>query len=226
MSNRGWLIGYLLVLCVIICYVVQSKTSPKTQVVYGEVDSSWPTIYRDTSKNTVIVTALKQGNWGETEVTGTGIYLGDGLVLTCHHVVDRGRVVKVDGSPSIILKMSSQQDMALLKTPLSGPGLSSWVLTPVIGQEVMVIGNPFTYSKTVTTGVVSGVDRCIDMPAGETLRGLIQVSACINPGASGGPVVNRKGELIGMVVALREGSQGIGFVIPVSHIQEFLRGDK
>ena len=78
------------------------------------------------------------------------------------------------------------------------------------------------YSHTVTTGVVSGIDRSIDMPSGITLRGLTQVSACINPGTSGGPVVNRSGELLGMVVALREGSQGIGFVIPVSQILEFV----
>jgi serine protease Do len=90
------------------------------------------------------------------------------------------------------------------------------------GEPVIAVGHPLGYQYTVTTGIVSSLDRDIEMPNGEHLTNLIQTSASINPGNSGGPLLNINGELIGINVAVRDGAQGIAFAINVETVKTVL----
>jgi S1-C subfamily serine protease len=88
-----------------------------------------------------------------------------------------------------------------------------------VGQKVLAIGNPFGFQSTLTTGIISGLERPIRDPATRrTLEGAIQTDASINPGNSGGPLLNAKGEMIGIntaIISPSGGSVGIGFAVPV-----------
>jgi serine protease Do len=92
----------------------------------------------------------------------------------------------------------------------------------MIGETVIAVGNPFGYQHTVTTGVVSALDRTIEPAPGLKYEGLIQTDAPINPGNSGGPLLNIRGDLIGINTAIRAGAQGLGFAIPVDKIRAIL----
>jgi serine protease Do len=83
-----------------------------------------------------------------------------------------------------------------------------------VGEPVIAIGNPFGLSNTVTTGVLSAVDRSL-RTEGKTYHGFLQTDASINPGNSGGPLLNAEGELIGINTAIYQGAEGIGFAIPI-----------
>ncbi len=89
----------------------------------------------------------------------------------------------------------------------------------VVGQKVLVIGNPFGFDRTLTVGIVSSLGRSIRADNGRLIRGIIQTDAAINPGNSGGPVLNSSGEVIGVSTAIFSpsgGSVGVGFAIPIN----------
>src|SRR5207249_3047024 len=92
----------------------------------------------------------------------------------------------------------------------------------MVGETVIAVGHPFGYTNTVSTGIISALDREIRMPTGDVLTGLIQTDASINPGNSGGPLLNINGELIGINVALRDGAQGIAFAINAGTVEQML----
>jgi serine protease Do len=91
-----------------------------------------------------------------------------------------------------------------------------------VGETVIAIGNPLGYQHTVTAGVVSALDRVLDIDQDLQFTGLIQTDASINPGNSGGPLLNIFGELIGVNTAIRGDAQNIGFAIPVDQLREKL----
>jgi serine protease Do len=84
------------------------------------------------------------------------------------------------------------------------------------------VGHPYGYRNTVSTGIISALDREVDVDGGPKLTNLIQTSAPINPGNSGGPLLNINGELIGIVVAMRNGAQGIAFALNADNVQALL----
>ena len=89
-----------------------------------------------------------------------------------------------------------------------------------VGDEAYAVGHPLGYVGSLTSGVISGLDRSIKASDGKTLRGLIQFDAAVNPGNSGGPLLNRGGQVIGIVTALANPSRdgyfiGIGFAVPI-----------
>ncbi|MBK8268766.1 MAG: PDZ domain-containing protein [Planctomycetes bacterium] len=90
------------------------------------------------------------------------------------------------------------------------------------GETVIAIGNPLGLQHTVTTGVVSAIDRTLEFDSDHVYSGLIQTDASINPGNSGGPLLNALGELIGINTAIRGDAQNIGFAIPVDRLTELL----
>jgi serine protease Do len=157
------------------------------------------------------------------ENLGSGVIISkDGHVLTNEHVVARAtriRIVLADGREfeAEVVGADPSNDLAVLRAqtdealPWVAPGSSSDVM---VGEPVIAIGNPFGLSNTVTTGVISAVNRSIRANE-HTFHGFLQTDASINPGNSGGPLLNAEGALIGINSAIYNGAEGIGFAIPI-----------
>lgn len=159
---------------------------------------------------------------------GTGCVIrSDGVILTGSHVIEGAKDIDVTTSDgkvykaSVLAKMGKNKDLALLKiTPKSrlrtiSFGDSSDVK---VGQKVLAIGNPFGFSGTLTSGIVSRIDYA---------KGRIQTDAAINPGCSGGPLLNSQGEVIGISQSIYNPDNnisniGIGFAIPVNDAKKFI----
>jgi len=155
---------------------------------------------------------------------GSGVIIDGtrGLVLTNTHVVEKATTIRVALNDqrefeATIIGMDPDSDLAVLKIqsdqvlPAIQMGHSDDLM---IGESVVAIGNPFGFSHTVTTGVVSSVNRSIKT-ADRVFHKFIQTDASINPGNSGGPLLNINGELIGINTAIYAQAQGIGFAIPI-----------
>jgi S1-C subfamily serine protease len=156
---------------------------------------------------------------------GSGVIFDDqGHVLTNEHVIaraDRVRVTIADGREydAELVGADPNNDLAVLRIlttdalPFSPPGKSNDLM---VGEPVIAIGNPFGFSNSVTTGVISATNRSVRAQGDEmAVHGLIQTDALINPGNSGGPLLNAEGQLIGINTAIFAGAQGIGFAIPI-----------
>jgi len=152
------------------------------------------------------------------EGQGSGaIYSDDGYIVTNHHVIKTASNIEVlfsDGSrvDAVLIGSNSVNDISLLKVDIDNLynldfGNSNDVK---IGQKVVALGNPLGLSFTVTEGIVSAKDRIIIDGA----AGLIQTDVAVNPGNSGGPLLNKEGEVIGIVNAKLAGYEGLGFAIP------------
>jgi serine protease Do len=159
---------------------------------------------------------------------GTGVILDErGFILTNQHVVDKVQGIEVqlaDGTvyPGRVIQQDVAMDLAMLKVEAGRPlpaiavGSSSDLM---VGEDVITIGNAFGYENTVSTGIISALNRHVTLADDQVYRNLIQTDACINPGNSGGPLVNIDGQLIGINVAVRAGAQGIGFALPIDDVK-------
>lgn len=155
---------------------------------------------------------------------GTGIVIDErGYILTNYHVVAEVRRIEVtlDDHRSFVAEMLARDtdtDLAVIKIRAPEPlrviriGTSSDLMD---GESVIALGNAFGYEHTVTRGIISALDRDVQVSETQSYDDLIQTDASINPGNSGGPLLNIDGEMIGVNVAVRAGAQGIGFAIPV-----------
>jgi S1-C subfamily serine protease len=153
--------------------------------------------------------------------SGSGfVFAADGLVLTNAHVVSGAaelRVLLPEGHvcEASIIGLDEDTDLAVLK--ISGTNLASLPLGQSRGlrqgQLVVAIGNPFGFQHTVTAGVVSATGRSLRARTGRLMTGLIQTDAALNPGNSGGPLVNIDGEAIGINTAVIMPAQGINFAV-------------
>jgi serine protease Do len=154
---------------------------------------------------------------------GSGVLIdADGHILTNEHVVSRASRIRIslaDGTEfdATLVGADPNNDIAILKIetdkplPWLKPGRSNDLM---VGESVIAIGNPFGLSNTVTTGVISALNRSIRTDD-RVYHGFLQTDASINPGNSGGPLVNAEGELIAINTAVYGGAQGIGFAIPI-----------
>lgn len=167
---------------------------------------------------------------------GSGVIVdAAGLVVTNYHVVRRASALEVqlwDGTSlrAQVVGYDINSDLCLLKlssaaaeTPL--PELTAAEFAAVddlfLGESVIAIGNPFGLGHSVATGVISALNRSFQ-EGDFFFENLLQTDAAINPGNSGGPLVNLDGQLVGINQAIRADAQGIGFAIPLSHIEHFL----
>ena len=159
---------------------------------------------------------------------GTGcIVRNDGIILTGSHVIEGAKDIDVTTASGkvykaeILSKMGKNKDLALLKINTKEQlktvsfGDSEQVK---VGQKVLAIGNPFGFAGTLTLGIVSRIDYT---------KGRIQTDAAINPGCSGGPLVNSQGEVIGISQSIYNPDNnisniGIGFAIPVNDAKKFI----
>jgi S1-C subfamily serine protease len=170
---------------------------------------------------------------GNERPTGSGsgfVFSSDGLILTNAHVIensDRLNVSLLDGNEfsGEIVGSDKDTDIAIIK--IFGDGY-----TPVklgvsgelkIGQLVIVIGNPLGYQHSVSVGVLSGVGRTMRTPGGQLIDDILQSDAAMNPGNSGGPMINTNGEAIGINTAIIPSAQGLSFSIGIDSAKEIAR---
>ncbi|MBI2864486.1 MAG: trypsin-like peptidase domain-containing protein [Chloroflexi bacterium] len=162
---------------------------------------------------------------------GTGVVIDDnGTILTSLHIVKDGSEVQVvfaDGTESEaqVVLTEPDHDLAVLRPAVLPDDLVPATLASAaglhVGDEVFAVGNPFGISNSLSAGVVSGLKRNYrSQRTGETLNNLIQFDAAVNPGNSGGPLLDRDGEVVGIVTALLNPTDqdvfiGIGFAVPI-----------
>ncbi|MET0423009.1 MAG: trypsin-like peptidase domain-containing protein [Actinoplanes sp.] len=185
-------------------------------------------VYQTLLPSVVLIQTTKGGSATDAKSmaessTGTGVIVnGDGTILTAAHVISGGGTIKVsftDGTESAATVVSSdtEQDVATLKPAT----LPSTVVPAVlgggsaVGDDVVAIGNPLGLTMSTSAGVVSGLDRRVG-----GVPGHIQFDAAVNPGNSGGPLINDHGQVIGIVVSLANPTDagtfiGIGFAVPI-----------
>jgi putative serine protease PepD len=198
-------------------------------------------IYERDSTGVVAIKAITAD--GEDE--GTGIVLNEkGLILTNDHVIEGATSITVDASGSSKITRSAKivgeeanKDLALISVEPSGLGLKALTLassTPVqVGDAVYAIGNPYGLEETLTRGIVSALAREISAPDGAKITGAIQTDAALNPGNSGGPLLNEEGDVIGVnsqiasdastVGGSQPGSTGVGFAISSNTVAETVK---
>ncbi len=167
-----------------------------------------------------------------SEGTGSGFILnGDGEILTNNHVVKGSSQLTVTLADKKVFKAKvlgtdPRDDLALIKIE-AGRKLPAMHLGDsdalVVGQKVLAIGNPFGFEGTLTTGIVSSLNRTIQTEASRPLEGMIQTDAAINPGNSGGPLLDSHGNVIGINTAIYgQGNIGIGFAMPINRAKSML----
>jgi S1-C subfamily serine protease len=163
--------------------------------------------------------------------SGSGSVIdAQGHILTNAHVID-GAGVKVTVSlggdkvyPATVVGSDPDTDLAIIK--IEPPRDHTLTLIPfgnsdqlIVGQKVLAIGNPFGLDRTLTTGVISGLQRPIRGISGRPIEGAVQTDASINPGNSGGPLLDSRGRMIGInsqIYSQSGGSVGVGFAVPVN----------
>jgi S1-C subfamily serine protease len=163
--------------------------------------------------------------------TGSGIVIGEnGTILTNWHVVENAVKVTVSfeegkAVEATVVGKDPSNDLAVLRVPTDGLTLHPLTLGDSskveVGDPVLAIGNPFGLDRTLTTGVISALQRQITAPNGFTISNVLQTDAPINPGNSGGPLLDASGRVIGINSQIEtggsgDGSVGIGFAVPIN----------
>ncbi len=219
------------------------KAAPRTIEPRGalaDYERATVELFADVSPAVVHITApeaVVQSAWGYQQVpagTGTGfVWDENGYIVTNAHVVAGRKEVVVRFANQLehvaaVVGRREEQDIAVVKLyqlprglkPIPRLGTSADLK---VGQAAFAIGNPFGYDQTLTTGVISALNRTIETPDRAPIQGCIQVDAAINPGNSGGPLLDSAGRLIGMNAAIFSPSgtsAGLGFAIPVDVVNQ------
>jgi S1-C subfamily serine protease len=224
---------------------LSSQAEPRVVAARGELaadEQATIAIFESVSPSVVFITTTEELliPWSRdlTHVrrgTGSGfVWDAAGHVVTNFHVIADARSARVRltdqrSYPAELIGASPEHDLAVLRIgvaiarPQPVPLGTSTDLR--VGQKVFAIGNPFGFDYSLTTGVVSALDRTIQGDGGTEIRGLIQTDAAINPGNSGGPLIDSAGRLIGINTAIFSPSgsfSGIGFAVPVDTINRIV----
>ncbi len=232
--------------------VASSATPSSSSTAAGATKSggglSAHEIYERTAPSVAYVTStiVRQSaspfGFGETSQQGTATGSGfvidaNGTILTNWHVVENEVKVTVsfEHSKTVearVVGKNPSQDLAVLRIPTEGLHLHALPLgdssAVQVGEPVLAIGNPFGLSRTLTTGVISALQRQLTAPNGFTIDNVLQTDAPINPGNSGGPLLNAEGQVIGITSQIETGGSGsngnigIGFAVPINTAKEEL----
>jgi len=218
--------------------IVVSKDVPVMEQYFGGIPDEndyFQQFFRDFPGMNFGIPQYRQNGTEKQEVgAGSGFFVSaDGYLVTNRHVVSdesaEYTVITQDGKkfPAEVVGRDTVNDIAMLKVegeafPFISFGDSDQI---EVGQSVIAIGYALgRFGNTVSLGIVSGVQRSIEAGDGfnqaESLFDVIQTDAAINPGNSGGPLLNLKGEAIGVNVAIVEGSQSIGFALPINDVRK------
>ena len=200
----------------------QTAPPPRAELVYAAIRPSVVQID--------VVRAGKGTDGADQNGEGTGVVVSDvGEVLTAFHVVDGADTITLtfaDGTKSggTVTTQDPEKDIAVV-TPDAAPQVPPAVLgnpnSLAIGSDAYIVGNPFGLTGSMSTGVVSGLDRSFRRKdTGQVISGLIQVDAAVNPGNSGGPLLDANGAVVGIVTALINPTRqdvfiGIGLAVPI-----------
>jgi S1-C subfamily serine protease len=196
-------------------------------------------VYKAASPSVVEITTTVQGNGPRfSSMSGTAIGSGividaSGLIITNDHVVSGAQTITVQfstgaTSSATVVGTDSSNDLALLRVSNMPSGIPAATLGDSsqvsVGDTAIAIGSPFGLEETVTQGIISALDRTYSTN-GSTLTGLIQTDAPVNPGNSGGPLLNAQGQVIGintMIESPVEGNVGVGFAVPINVVKQQL----
>jgi putative serine protease PepD len=198
-------------------------------------------IYKQSSPGVVLIKAITPRGAD----SGTGIVLNDkGLILTNDHVIAGASSLTVAAGGSSTATRSAKlvgeeanSDLALIRVDPRGLGLKPLSLASSssvqVGDPVYAIGNPYGLDETLTRGIVSALGRSISAPDGAKITGAIQTDAALNPGNSGGPLLNDQGEVIGVssqiaseaanIAGSQAGSTGVGFAISSNTVAKAIK---
>jgi S1-C subfamily serine protease len=209
---------------------VNSIVNQKVNAALSELQSApsvAASVYQAVEYGVVVVQSFRQGTPGSEDL-GTGVLIDKaGDILTALHVVQGSTSIKVtfvDGtvSAATIKTADPANDIAVLTASQLPHVISPAVLggPPNIGDPAYVVGNPLGLDGSLSAGVISGLNREFHIAPGRTLTGMIQFDAAVNPGSSGGPLLNAKGQVIGIVTGLANAAgndafAGIGFAVPI-----------
>jgi S1-C subfamily serine protease len=208
-------------------------------------------IYRTAAPSVVAVQATGGGGFGgggQTD-TGTGFVVSsDGLIITNEHVIDGAQTISVSFNGSggasrtaTLVGADPSKDLALLRVSTTGLNLHPLQLADSsavqVGDPVYAIGDPYGLDQTLTTGIISASDRTIQAPNGGSIGGALQTDAALNPGNSGGPLLDASGRVIGVNSQIatansgnfggsQSGNTGVGFAIASNTVQAALPGLK
>ncbi len=197
-------------------------------------------VYAAVNRSVVNITTATEssGFFGEETSGGTGsgfVIDRQGHILTNFHVVEGAQSVQVklfDGSTqdAEVIGVDASNDVAVVQIKVAADKLFPVAMGDssklLVGQKVLAIGNPFGLERTLTSGIVSALDRSLRAKNGRMIKGIIQTDAAINPGNSGGPLLNSRGEVIGMNTAILSEvgqSAGISFAVPINGISRILK---
>ncbi len=197
-------------------------------------------VYQAVNKSVVNITTATEavGLFGDESSSGTGsgfVIDRQGHILTNYHVVEGADTVQVtlfDGSThdARIIGEDASNDVAVVQIRVAADRLVPVALGDssrlLVGQKILALGNPFGLERTLTTGIISSLDRSLRAKNDRMIKGIIQTDAAINPGNSGGPLLNSRGEVIGMNTAIISQvgqSAGISFAVPINAIQRILK---
>jgi S1-C subfamily serine protease len=204
--------------------IVDKKVADAVKALQAEPPAS-VTVY-DAIRPPLVV--IRTAGPGPASGLGSGVIVdAQGDILTSLHVVDGAASVRVsfwDGtdSPATLKSTDPDHDIAVLT-----PGKLPEVVVPAVlgggarvGDETFAVGHPLGLVGSLSAGVISGLNRSFPLSNGKTLSGMIQFDAAVNPGNSGGPLLNRDGQVIGIVTGLANPAGdddfvGIGFAVPI-----------
>ncbi len=212
--------------------IKKSNAAPaRASQVYGKILPSLVFISTERSRGPGDPPATLGRNGSDSDDLsglGTGVIINaDGQILTARHVIEGAKTIEVTFADGTVAKgkvesETPETDSAVLSTDKSPEVIVPAVLSGGgrVGDEVFVVGHPLGLAYSMSAGVISGLGRSIPLDDEITLRQLIQFDAAANPGNSGGPLLNRNGQVIGIVTALANPTDqnffvGIGFAVPI-----------
>lgn len=208
----------------------ESDSSMESKVVKKSIDS----VVGITTKSEVTQNTFWGPQSGYVEGIGSGsIVSSDGYILTNSHVISNGEASEIsvlfnDGTtaPAKLVWNDSTLDLAIIKVEKKNLPVMDLADSDKVGvgDRVVAIGNPlgFELQSTVTSGIISGLNRTVSFQTGAQMDGLMQTDAAINSGNSGGALLNAKGQQIGINSAKAGNSDGIGFAIPINTVKNVI----